>query len=74
MTPTRPRGYYARVIPHTELVKRADRDLESAASPAEYLRIWRAKDALGYPTRRTARQPSQAELLRRRTGKRNRRR
>jgi hypothetical protein len=67
-------GYDSRVIPHKELLDRADRDLESATSPAEYLRIWRAKDALGYPTRRTARQPSQAELLRRRTVKRNRKR
>ena len=73
LTPTRPRGYYARVLPISTIRERAAQAM-TGLTGAAYLRVWRARRALGMPTRRTADAPSQAAMLARRTGKRNRKR
>jgi hypothetical protein len=59
------------VLTHHEIRDRAARPLDGLTG-AEYLRVWRARRALGMPTRRTADAPSQAAMLKRRTTRRGR--
>jgi hypothetical protein len=66
-------GYYSRVLTVDTIRERAAQTM-TGLTGAAYLQVWRARRALGMPTRRSADAPSQAAMLAKRAGKRNRKR